>query len=199
MGTTANGRFDDNWPLFEKMLGYFRYFKIKKYIKSEKKPVCVDIGCGFNGRFLHSIASQIDTGYGFDLRANDVVHENIHIINNSKFNGNLPLESGTVDRVFLLAVIEHLEQDNGLITEASRVLKPGGLLIITTPTPAAKPVLEFLSYKLHIISRESIEEHKHYYTKQELIDCLAKGNCACHKYQKFQCGFNEMIIGRKEA
>lgn len=195
MNTTATERYDDNWPLFEKMLGYLRYSKIKKYIKAPQKPICVDIGCGFNGRFLFSIASDIEAGYGFDLRANDITSGNICITNNSKYNGNLPLADNSVDRVFLLAVIEHLERDNQLLPEASRILKPGGLIIITTPTPMAKPILEFLSYKLHLISEESIREHKHYYTRQELVECLNKNNCTCFKYRKFQFGMNEMIIG----
>ena len=27
--------FEDNWPVFEKFLGYLRYLKIRKYIKKE--------------------------------------------------------------------------------------------------------------------------------------------------------------------
>lgn len=189
--------FDDNWPLFEKFLAYLRYLQIRKYIVGNPKYKCVDIGCGFNGRFLFSISKKIKCGYGFDLRANEIEKGNIKLINNSKFGGKIPLKDETVERVFMLAVLEHLPVENELVKESNRILKRDGLLVLTTPTPIAKPVLEFLSYKLHIISEESIREHQHYYSKQELIERLQRDGFTIEKYTYFQFGFNQMIIGRK--
>ena len=97
----------------------------------------------------------------------------------------------------MLAVLEHLPMENELVKESNRILKRDGLLVLTTPTPIAKPVLEFLSYKLHIISEESIREHQHYYSKQELIERLQRDGFTIEKYTYFQFGFNQMIIGRK--
>lgn len=190
--------YEDNWPLFEKFLGYLRYLKIKKYIQEMDKPVCADIGCGFNGRFLFSIADKIGYGYGFDLRANNRKSGNIEIINNQALDGRLPLEEGTVDRVFLLAVLEHLDETAVIIDESFRVLKSGGKIIITTPTTVAKPVLEFLSYRLHLISEESIREHKHYYTKNELQNLLRQHDCECEVYKTFQVCFNQLLVGKKK-
>ena len=193
--------YKDDWPIFERALGQFRYNKIKKYIKSQNGNmlVCVDIGCGFNGRFLHSISGRLKYGYGFDIRANEHTDGNIEIINNSRYGGNLPLDDGTTDVVFMLAVIEHLDVDNDIVAEGIRILKPGGRIVITTPTPAAKPVLEFLSYKCHLISEASIREHKHYYTEAELREILENNNCVCERYSKFQMGFNEIIVGVKKG
>lgn len=56
--------YKDDWPFFEKVLGWLRYMKIRKYIFQFHNPVCVDIGCRFNGRFLRSIAKRIG---GMDL------------------------------------------------------------------------------------------------------------------------------------
>ena len=110
----------------------------------------------------------------------------------------IPLKDGTIDRVFMLAVIEHLDDDSPLVEEGARVLKKGGLFILTTPTPFSKPILEFLSYKLHLISVESIAEHKHYWTEQELKEKFRSCGLRVVKYQKFQCGCNELIVGRKK-
>lgn len=190
--------YQDNWPLFEKFLGYLRYLKIKKYIQEIDRPICADIGCGFNGRFLFSIADKIGYGYGFDLRANNNKTKNIEIINNSDLDGRIPLADGTVDRVFLLAVLEHLDENAVIIDESFRILKPGGKIILTTPTTIAKPVLEFLSYRLHLISEESIREHKHYYTKNELQAILSRHNCECEVYKKFQICFNQLMVGKRK-
>lgn len=191
-------QYEDNWPLFEKFLGYLRYLKIKKYILELDKPVCADVGCGFNGRFLFSVADKIGFGYGFDLRANNKKVKNIEIINNSSLGGRIPLADGTVDRVFLLAVLEHLDQDAVIIDECFRILKKGGKIILTTPTTVAKPVLEFLSYRLHLISEESIREHKHYYNKKELQDLLRQHHCECEAYKLFQICFNQLLVGKKK-
>ena len=192
-------KYEDEWPLFEKFLGYLRYLKIAKYIwVGDRKPVWVDIGCGYDGRFLRSISKRIHKGYGFDIRANEKDYGNVRIVNNRRFNGDLPLKSAVVDRVSLLAVLEHLPFDTMLVTEAARVLKPGGLLIMTTPTPLSKPLLEFLSYKMHLISEGSIREHKHYYNEKELRDILERENLEFVSYKKFQFGMNEIIVGRKK-
>ena len=192
-------KYKDDWPFFEKLLGYLRYRKIRPYLsKDGSKPVCVDIGCGFHGRFLFSIRHKIKKGYGFDIRADEIQSGNVKIINNAGYGGKIPLKTGMADRVFLLAVLEHLDKNSAVVEESVRVLKGGGQIIITTPAPMAKPVLEFLSYKLYLISEESIREHKHYYNKQELIELLRRNHCICEMYKRFQLGFNQIVVGRKE-
>lgn len=46
---------------------------------------------------------------------------------------NLPVESASVDCVTALDVLEHVEDDAGAMTEFARVLKPGGIAVITVP------------------------------------------------------------------
>ncbi len=191
-------KFKDNWPWFEVLLAYLRYQVIKPYIIMKPKPVCVDIGCGFYGRFLKSISDKIERGYGFDIRGNDEEYRNVRIINNSKFDGNIPLKDGVVDCVFMLAILEHLPMDSELLDEGIRVLKKGGIIILTTPTPISKPILEFLSYRLHIISEDSIREHKHYFDRYELEDKMLNNGCSVLYYKKFELGMNQMIIGLKK-
>ena len=189
--------YKDDWPFFEKVLGWLRYMKIRKYIFQFHNPVCVDIGCGFNGRFLRSIAKRIG-GYGFDIRANEARYGNVRVINNSRYGGKLPVKKGKADCVFLLAVLEHLPPGSILIDEAVRVLKKGGYLIVTTPAPIAKPLLEFLSFRLYMISEESIREHQHYYTKKELVGLMEGHGCKVVAYKRFELGLNELIVGKKE-
>lgn len=57
----------------------------------------------------------------------------------------LPVDSDSFDVVISFQVIEHVEDDKNFVSEAKRVLKPGGRLIITTPNriyrlkPGEKP------------------------------------------------------------
>jgi len=47
--------------------------------------------------------------------------------------GSLPFEPQTFDVCFATEVIEHLNNPQNLITEVWRILKPGGMLFLTTP------------------------------------------------------------------
>ncbi len=48
-------------------------------------------------------------------------------------NKPLPYESGKFDVVYSTEVIEHIEGHRNFIVEASRVLRPGGCLVLTSP------------------------------------------------------------------
>lgn len=103
--------------------------KIRKYIYKQPKPVCVDIGCGFDGRFLRNISRYIKAGYGFDLRANEAKCRNISIINNSRYDGRIPIKDDKADCVFMLAVLEHIPINMSLLDEAVRILKKADALL----------------------------------------------------------------------
>jgi ubiquinone/menaquinone biosynthesis C-methylase UbiE len=101
--------------------------------------------------------------------------------------------------VTLLAVLEHMEHREELLKEIYRVLKPGGVLLLTVPTWPAKPVLEFLAYRLKVVSDEAIREHKTYFWKKELRDILSlvqfKPEMTQVRY--FELGFNLFAAARK--
>jgi SAM-dependent methyltransferase len=50
-------------------------------------------------------------------------------------NERIPYADGTFDVVVATEVIEHLDNPQRLISEAARVLAPGGRVLITTPNP----------------------------------------------------------------
>ena len=56
--------------------------------------------------------------------------------------------------------------------ETSRVLKPDGTFIITTPAPWTDLLLKMMA-KLGLVSRIEIEEHKAMYGRKEIGSILA--------------------------
>ena len=85
-------------------------------------------------------------------------------------NSEFLIDSSTIDQAFMFAVLEHLSFPKETLLEINRVLKNGGSLYLTTPTPSSKPILEFLAYKLRLIDEAEIRDHKHYFSKKELIE-----------------------------
>jgi len=76
----------------------------------------------------------------------------------------LPLMSKAFDLVLALDVIEHIEDDNSVIREFNRVLRPGGWLVVTVPA--------FVSlWSEHDVA----VHHKRRYALHELIGILKSG------------------------
>lgn len=56
----------------------------------------------------------------------------------------LPIRSGYADAVVATAIIEHVPDPPAMMRECGRVLRPGGLLVITTPAPFMEKVASAL-------------------------------------------------------
>lgn len=100
----------------------------------------------------------------------------------------------------MFAVLEHVDDPASLLAVAYEKLKDHGSIIATTPTWLAKPILEFLSSVIGVISPREIQEHKQYFSKQSLEE-LARAlpnqrNCTwSHRY--FELGLNNVLVVNK--
>lgn len=89
---------------------------------------------------------------------------------------NLPFEEESFDAVTMFDLIEHVPDDRKAIAEARRVLRPGGVIMISTPHPRWRyPHYGFL--KKHAPTEEQLfEEWGHVrrgYTLKELDELVA--------------------------
>jgi len=142
-------------PILEPLLRTIRLRRVLPLIKRYPDCNILDIGCGWNAKLLMTIKPFISKGTGIDFKAPPIHDSKINTIE-SNLKSRLPFEEYTFDIVTMLAVMEHLEDDLGILKEAARVLKPDGAILITAPSWYAKPVLEFLSYRLGIINSDEI-------------------------------------------
>jgi hypothetical protein len=79
------------------------------------------------------------------------------------------------------------------LEECYRILKSEGVLVLTTPTPQAKPVLEILS-KLGILSRNAVVDHKHYFSGKEIKAILERVGFRRITAETFQFNLNNLVI-----
>lgn len=157
--------------IIDKIFRDLRRNQILKYILVNS--VVCDVGCGREGYFLKEISHRIRTGYGFDIKAEYYKDNKIEIRENDLENGNIPLKDQAVDTVVMLAVLEHLKEPEKIIKEISRILKNNGCFYLTTPSRMAKGILEFLAFKLKIINKNDILDHKKYFTPKEIMELLS--------------------------
>ncbi|MBI3321371.1 MAG: class I SAM-dependent methyltransferase [Candidatus Omnitrophica bacterium] len=93
--------------------------------------VLVDIGCG-QKPFDQIFRTQVTTYVGIDHPLT------VHPLNGSRADVlatimQLPLRSQSVDTVLLTEVLEHLPEPVAALRELHRLLKPGGVLLLTAP------------------------------------------------------------------
>jgi hypothetical protein len=69
--------------------------------------------------------------------------------------------------------------------------------LITVPTEKEKPVLELLAYKLHIVSKKEVMDHKRCYTVEKLEKLLVHNGFICSQIKTFELGFNIFCCARK--
>jgi glycosyltransferase involved in cell wall biosynthesis len=186
-------QFTQDYPA-EVVLRFLRQRKVIREI-TRKKPVVLDVGCGFNYLFLQSIHDRIAAGYGFDLKVKDKNLKNIEIRFHA-FKKKLPYPDGFFDYVTSIATFEHFENPEDLIAEFHRILKEGGRAIITTPTKTSREVLEFLAF-FRILNPSEVRDHKGYYDPDDVTKMFERKGFRKIKAKPFEFGFNILYVYEK--
>lgn len=178
----------------EKRLSRLRFKKIMDSLTAVKPlEQIADFGSGFFGRTLEQIIKLypgIKYAAGVDLRvAEQAASSKIKLIA-ADINQTLPLDGNSFDAVVSAAVIEHLPNPALMLAEAYRVLRPGGYLLLTTPAPRAKRLLEFLAFSLGWLDQVEMADHKNYLGADDLKRLLGRAGFKEVKIKTFQFGFN---------
>ena len=127
----------------------------------------LDIGCGSFPYFLAHTAFKEKFAVDQLPMAKETADRNqIEFFNlNLNEKPHLPFQEEYFDAVTLLAVVEHLNPDSLalLFRESRRVLKPRGMVILTTPAAWSDGLLKLMA-RLNLVSAEEIHEHAYAYT-----------------------------------
>lgn len=151
--------------ILDKLIQNIRFSLVTNQIQTGK---ILDLGCGYNAELLHYLEPRIITGIGIDVSVNKrAFSKKIQLIR-GRVDRKIKLPSNTFNAVTALALLEHIDRPDILLKESYRLLKNGGVLLLTTPHLRSKGLLEFLAYRLHLISGHEISDHKRYYTSESL-------------------------------
>jgi SAM-dependent methyltransferase len=144
-------------------------YEFAKSTLSDRGPV-LDLGCG-EGYGTALLSRAVGEIVGVDVDEAAIAHAASRYASaNCRFHRHdgerLPFEDAAFDAVVSFQVIEHVPDDRMYVSEVSRVLRPGGQLVLTTPNaanrlaPGGKPWNRF---------------HVREYRAAELRDLLAEG------------------------
>jgi SAM-dependent methyltransferase len=161
----------------------------------------VDVCCGSPPLFL--LRSSFSRKCGLDLRVESGVlaKEGIDLRRHDvSLDVPLPLADEMADAIVMLATVEHLagEPLQRLFHEVYRILRPGGMLVLTTPAPIAGPILRLFA-TLKLVSAIEINDHKHLYSATELLSMLRACGFRHDDIMsgRFEFGLNTWVSARK--
>lgn len=107
------------------------YYQAKPFIKGD----LLELGCG-EGRGVELLAPLAESYIGID-KIKSVIEDLEAKFPDYQFMSGVfppfPFEDNSFDSIVTFQVIEHVKDDEGFIQEIHRVLKPGGMALITTP------------------------------------------------------------------
>lgn len=143
-----------------------KFERVLDYLPEADGGALLDIGC-FAGSFLSLVPRhRFERQVGVDILPEQVDYANhnygtpFRSFQVSKGITDLGDVGEPFDAITLIEVIEHLRHDEivGLFGELDRVLKPGGMLIVTTPNYTSTwPLLEVILNRVSDVSYD--EQH----------------------------------------
>ena len=152
----------------EPTLAHLRTQRADRLIPSDLRAGRIlDIGCGSYPYFLAHTSFKEKFAVDQLPMSKEIAAENqieFHTLN-LNLEPKLPFEDNFFSIVTLLAVVEHLNPDSMalLFKESHRILKPEGMVILTTPAAWSDGLLKFMA-RINLVSAEEIHEHAFAYT-----------------------------------
>ncbi len=150
---------------------------MQQYVDFNQKEV-LDLGCG--GGILSEAIAKV----GAKVTGLDIEESLIHVAKTHAHQENLNItyQAGNVedfnhqgfDIIVCMEMLEHVESPGGILKECRRLLKPGGMLFLSTINRTLKAYVELIlmgEYVLNLLPRQT-HDYKHFIQPAELAQYL---------------------------
>ena len=187
-------------PLLSRFLTHARLSRVAKHLSGK----VLDAGCGY-GELLDYVPAHVHSVTLLDRSPERLPRLQTRLSSGTveaKFllgdiaAGKIVLPPASFDTVVMAALLEHLKIPAAALRETRRLLKPGGNLVLTTPTPLGGRLHAWGSH-LGLTYREAAHEHEGFFDYEGLKSLLNEHGLTCQLYETFLLGMNQLVVARK--
>jgi 2-polyprenyl-3-methyl-5-hydroxy-6-metoxy-1,4-benzoquinol methylase len=174
----------------DRLLQQWRIAKALRYLPSGANVL--DIGCADGSLFVRA-GVRIASGLGIDPDLEGDSPVGSAELRRGTFPEMVPVGS-TFDAITMLAVLEHVPPSDQASWAAAcrRLLRPGGRLIVTVPSPMVDRILRVLM-RLRIL--DGMETEQHYgFDPQLTAGIFTTAGLALQTARRFQFGLNNIFV-----
>ena len=168
-------------------------------LQIEKEDAILDLGSG-PGYFANASIGQKASTFCLDISLRNLLSikaredSTLSLINAEA--EKLPFNNESFDKVLCSEVLEHIKADKAALKEISRILKPGGILVMSVPCSELKvpTLIELLGMKT-VHDYDGPEYHYHRgYTITELKKLIKASDMVVSEYAYFCHFFSKLAL-----
>lgn len=94
----------------------------------------------------------------------------------------------------MVALIEHLFNQQHVMSEVANALKPGGIIVMTTPTPFGNDVVHRLGASIGLFAKAAVDDHIVIYNHHRFRLMAKEVDLQLKSYRKFQFFCNQIAV-----
>ena len=158
----------------------------------------LDVGCS-EGELFRILGPRVASGLGVDPHVARAQEEgNVRLVPGA-FPADVADDAGPFDAITMLAVIEHIPRAEHatLAATCARLLRPGGWVIVTAPSPLVDRILDVLM-RLRILDGMDTEQHFGFGPRETIDTFVGHGFILQHR-SRFQLGLNNLFVFRLDT
>jgi SAM-dependent methyltransferase len=172
-------------PLLSNQLTKMRIAQVAPHLRGD----VVDVGCG-SAAVYEAFSDRMTSYTGIEGDAARTA-EQFYTRNLEKERLDLPRE---YDCALLIALIEHIFNQGFLVSSICEVLRPGGTIVLTTPSPFGNDWVHRLGARFGLFHQNAVDDHIVIYNRQRLAVLAREFGMRLKFYRRFQMGCNQVAV-----
>lgn len=160
----------------------------------------LELGCG-TGRLYRECRGAVGRYVGIDV-SKHAVEEAQRTFPDAQFlrrdidRETLGFEN-EFDIVLMVALIEHVFNQGFVLQQSFRALRPGGSVVLTTPTPFGNDIVHRIGARIGLFHSGAMDDHIVIYNKLRLGNAAREFGFTLAYHQRFQLGCNQLAVLQK--
>jgi SAM-dependent methyltransferase len=182
--------------VLDRILQRWRFAKVLPHIRPGDR--IIDVGCG--DAALARFAPALGEYVGIDPEAPDSQDAGLLRLIRGEVPGTRP-PGGNFDAIVMLAALEHFPDDQmpKLARWSNGLLRLGGALLITVPSPRVDAVLDVLAL-LRLVDTHAMKPEEHHgFDPATAPSLFVQNGFELVRHEHFQLGLNNFFMFRKIA